>query len=532
MAFAGHCGVTLNLDALAFDAAEDVDAFKRDAEEQLAGRAKDRALAALFNEELGAVLQIRATDRSRVMQVLRDAGLGDCSHVIGHTNPRDELRFTRNNRAVLESKRDHLQRPWAEVTRRMQALRDHPACAREEYDRIIEHGDPGLSFALTYDPSEVFIATGARPRIAVLREQGVNGHVEMAAAFDRAGFEAVDVHMTELIAGRVSLEGFKGFAAGGGFSYGDVLGAGQGWAKSILFNGRARGEFERFFARSDTFALGACNGCQMMAALKELIPGARDWPIFLRNRSEQFEARFVMVEITRRAFALLPGHGRQPHADRDRTRRGPRFVRRRARPQRSSPCATSTIGASPPTLIHTTRAAPPPASPASPPPTAASPSSCRIPSASSAPCRCPGHPTLRRGLALDAHVPQRAPLDGMNPRQLVQAWVDAFNRADADALAAFYSEDATNHQVAEAPVSGRAAIRQMFATEFARANMVCIVENIFQDGDWAILEWRDPLGLRGSGFFHVVEGRIRFQRGYWDKLSLLRTHGLPVPKDP
>ena len=299
MAFAGHCGVTLNLDAIAFDPqADDVDAFKRDAEEQLAGRIRDLALAALFSEELGAVLQIRAADRSRVMDALRAAGLGGCAHLIGQLNPRDEIRLTRNNRSVFHGKRDHLQRLWAETTRRMQALRDNPECAREEFDRIIEPNDPGLSYALSYDPKETFVHTGARPRVAVLREQGVNGQVEMAACFDRAGFEAVDVHMTDLIAGRVALDGFKGFAAGGGFSYGDVLGAGQGWAKSILFNARARAEFERFFARSDTFALGACNGCQMMAALKELIPGAGDWPLFLRNRSEQFEARFVLVEIT------------------------------------------------------------------------------------------------------------------------------------------------------------------------------------------------------------------------------------------
>jgi phosphoribosylformylglycinamidine synthase len=306
MAFAGHCGVTLNLDALTFDpAVDDVDAFKRNAEEQLAGRLNDLALAALFNEELGAVLQIRAADRGRAMDVLRRAGLGHCSHLIGQPSARDEIRFTRNNKSVFNNKRDHLQRPWAEVTRRMQALRDNPQCAREEFDRIIEQNDPGLSLSLTYDPketfgdpNEVFVAAGARPRIAVLREQGVNGHVEMAAAFDRAGFESVDVHMTDLIAGRTSLAGFKAFAAGGGFSYGDVLGAGQGWAKTILFNARARREFERFFARPDTFALGACNGCQMLAALKELVPGAADWPIFVRNKSEQFEARFVMVEIT------------------------------------------------------------------------------------------------------------------------------------------------------------------------------------------------------------------------------------------
>jgi phosphoribosylformylglycinamidine synthase len=180
----------------------------------------------------------------------------------------------------------------------MQTLRDNPECARAEYDRIIDGADPGLSFAPSFDVKEVFTAKGARPRVAVLREQGVNGYAEMAACFERAGFEALDVHMTDLIAGRVSLAGFKGFAAGGGFSYGDVLGAGQGWAKTILFNARARSEFEAFFARGDSFALGACNGCQMLAALQELIPGAGDWPLFLRNRSEQFEARLVMVEIT------------------------------------------------------------------------------------------------------------------------------------------------------------------------------------------------------------------------------------------
>jgi phosphoribosylformylglycinamidine synthase len=308
MAFAGHCGVTLNLDALTADAAaDDVDAFKRNADEQLAGRLNDLALAALFNEELGAVLQIRAGDRGRVMDLLRAAGLGDCSHLIGQPNVRDEIRMTRNNRTVFVNKRDHLQRPWAEVTRRMQALRDNPQCAREEYDRIIEANDPGLSVSLTYDPKEVFVAAGARPRIAILREQGVNGHVEMAAAFERAGFESLDVHMTDLIAGRVSLAAFKGFAAGGGFSYGDVLGAGQGWAKTILFNARARSEFEQFFARRDTFALGACNGCQMLAALRELIPGAGDWPLFVRNRSEQFEARFVMVEIQPSASLFFQG---------------------------------------------------------------------------------------------------------------------------------------------------------------------------------------------------------------------------------
>ncbi|HEU5282443.1 MAG TPA: phosphoribosylformylglycinamidine synthase subunit PurQ, partial [Burkholderiales bacterium] len=196
----------------------------------------------------------------------------------------------------------NLQRSWSETTYRMQKLRDNPQCAQEEYDRLLDTGDPGLHARLTYDPSHdvaaPFIATGQRPRIAVLREQGVNGQIEMAAAFDRAGFTAVDVHMTDIIGGRVSLAGFKGIVACGGFSYGDVLGAGEGWAKSILFNAGAREEFEAFFSRGDAFALGVCNGCQMMSNLRALIPGAEHWPHFVRNRAEQFEARFVMVEVT------------------------------------------------------------------------------------------------------------------------------------------------------------------------------------------------------------------------------------------
>ena len=302
MAFAGHCGVTLSLDALAFDAwAEDVDGFRRNGEEQLAGRVRDRAMAALFSEELGAVMQIRAADRQKVMDLLREEGVHAYASLIGFLNDKDEIRFSRNAKFVFAEKRVDLQRAWSETTWRMQTLRDNPDCAKQEYDRVLDASDPGLSVSLTYDPSEdiaaPFIAKGARPKVAILREQGVNGQVEMAAAFHRAGFEAVDVHMTDIIAARVSLAGFAGFAAGGGFSYGDVLGAGQGWAKSILFNPRAREEFEAFFHRGDTFALGVCNGCQMMTALKTLIPGAADWPAFLRNRSEQFEARFVEVEI-------------------------------------------------------------------------------------------------------------------------------------------------------------------------------------------------------------------------------------------
>jgi phosphoribosylformylglycinamidine synthase len=225
-------------------------------------------------------------------------------------NARDEIAFSLNNKPLLAKPRIELQRAWSETTWRMQGLRDNPDCAREEYDRILDASDPGIAFALSYDPAApvgAAVLREPRPRVAILREQGVNSQAEMAAAFHRAGFEAVDVHMSDVIAGRVSLAGFKGFAACGGFSYGDVLGGGQGWAKSILFNATARREFERFFARADTFALGSCNGCQMMAALKGLIPGAGHWPAFLRNRSEQFEARFVMVEIPDSPSILFRG---------------------------------------------------------------------------------------------------------------------------------------------------------------------------------------------------------------------------------
>jgi phosphoribosylformylglycinamidine synthase len=308
MAFAGHCGVTVNLDALMFEqGADDVDGFKRADGEQLAGRIRERALAAMFAEELGAVLQIRAADRTRVMDVFRAFDLGNLCDTVGHLNPRDEVAFMRNAKPLLKEKRVDLQRAWSETSFHMQRLRDNPESAQEEFDRILDVADPGLSFQLTFDAKEAPIKKGNKPRVAVLREQGVNSQVEMAAAFTRAGFEAVDVHMSDIIAGRARLDGYKGLAVCGGFSYGDVLGGGQGWAKSILFNSRARKEFEAFFARSDTFALGSCNGCQMMAALKEIIPGAQHWPVFGGNRSAQFEARFAMVEVIESPSILLRG---------------------------------------------------------------------------------------------------------------------------------------------------------------------------------------------------------------------------------
>jgi phosphoribosylformylglycinamidine synthase len=298
MAFAGRTGITINLDLLAYDAAaQDVDGGER-RPELMVGRDLERVLAALFAEELGAVIQIRASERSKALGAL--AGLP--VQVIGTLNPRDEVRLVRNAKTLFAAPRVELERVWSEVTFRMQQLRDNPESAKEEFDRVLDRGDPGLSASLSFDPADdiagPFVATGARPKIAILREQGVNGQAEMAAAFDRAGFEAHDVHMSDILAGRVSLSGFKGFAAGGGFSYGDVLGAGAGWAKAILFNARVRDEFSAFFERGDSFALGACNGCQMMSNLRELIPGAKGWPRFMRNRSEQFEARFVMVEVT------------------------------------------------------------------------------------------------------------------------------------------------------------------------------------------------------------------------------------------
>ncbi len=352
MAFAGRCGLTVNLDELVFDArADDVDGFKRGDAEQLAGRVRERALQALFAEELGAVLQIRAADRPKVMALLRERGLAGVTSILGHLNARDEILFTRNARPLFTEARVDLQRAWSETSYRMQQLRDNPDCAQEAYDGILDAQDPGLSVQIGFEIRRP--AFKARPRVAILREQGVNSQVEMAAAFDRAGFEAVDVHMSDVIAGRVTLEGFKGLAACGGFSYGDVLGGGQGWAKSILFNRRARAQFEAFFQRADSFALGSCNGCQMMAALKEIIPGAQHWPVFGGNRSAQFEARFALVEVVESPSILFQGmagsripiataHGEghaqfDSDADRERAAVALRFVDHRGRPTETYP---------------------------------------------------------------------------------------------------------------------------------------------------------------------------------------------------
>lgn len=288
MAFAGHCGMEADIATLGSD-----------------------HLAALFNEELGAVIQVRAADREAVEKTLADHGLADCVHFLGKAVMGDRFTLTADKHTVFSESRTTLRMWWAETTWQMQRLRDNPECADQEHEAKANDNDPGLNVKLSFDIKEdiaaPFIAKGARPKVAVLREQGVNSHVEMAAAFHRAGFDAIDVHMSDLLAGRRALEDFQALVACGGFSYGDVLGAGEGWAKSILFNSRVRDEFETFFHRPQTLALGVCNGCQMMSNLRELIPGSDLWPRFVRNHSDRFEARFSLVEVTSSPSLLLQG---------------------------------------------------------------------------------------------------------------------------------------------------------------------------------------------------------------------------------
>jgi phosphoribosylformylglycinamidine synthase len=266
---------------------------------------------ALFSEELGAVIQISKTDQHEVLQHLSDAGLGSASTVLGSPVEGGKISIGSNESGLIDANRVDLHRAWSETTWRMQALRDNPDCAQEEYDRILDSKDPGLAIELSYDLAEdiaaPYINAGIRPAIAILREQGVNGHLEMAAAFDRAGFRAVDVTMSDLVSGAAKLSNYRGLVACGGFSFGDVLGAGEGWAKSILYNNALRDQFEAWFSREEVFSLGVCNGCQMMSALKDIIPGAAHWPRFVRNRSEQFEARFVLTEILPSPSVLLAG---------------------------------------------------------------------------------------------------------------------------------------------------------------------------------------------------------------------------------
>jgi phosphoribosylformylglycinamidine synthase len=303
MAFAGHCGLDLDVDELCLEQIrhEVEDEGLPEPELLTESDVSQRIFNVLFNEEAGAVMQVRRNDTQAVMQAFMAAELRGEFHVIGQINSNDRLRIRRGGQAFFDEARTDLQRAWARTSYEMAKLRDNPACAEQEFAAQLESADPGLRFELSFDVkadiAAPFIANGKRPRIAVLREQGVNGQVEMAAAFDAAGFAAVDVHMSDILSGRVSLGDFTGLAACGGFSYGDVLGAGGGWAKSILFNSRARDQFAAFFQRADSFALGVCNGCQMMSQLHELIPGADAWPRFERNLSEQFEARFAQVEV-------------------------------------------------------------------------------------------------------------------------------------------------------------------------------------------------------------------------------------------
>ena len=264
------------------------------------------ALRMLFSEELGAVVQVKNRDVAHVLQMATDAGLKSVQK-IATLNQTGMIEIVQDSTTLFSDGGVNLQRIWSETTYQMQKLRDNPVCAQLEFNRLLDATDPGLHVKLTYDQNASPAMMRTRPRIAILREQGVNGQVEMAAAFDRAGFAAVDVHMSDVISGRIKLSDFKGVAACGGFSYGDVLGAGEGWAKSILFNPRARDEFEAFFKRDDTFALGVCNGCQMMSNLHEIIPGAENWAHFSRNQSEQFEARFVMVEVQPSPSILFEG---------------------------------------------------------------------------------------------------------------------------------------------------------------------------------------------------------------------------------
>nr|HRK57159.1 phosphoribosylformylglycinamidine synthase [Burkholderiaceae bacterium] len=311
MAFAGHCGVSLNIDMLAIDAqAADWGDYKI-RPEQVQVRRFEAIVAALFNEELGFVMQVRSEHRDAVMQRLRAAGLGAITHAIGTLNAQDHIDIWCDAKVVYRQARSQLQQAWSEVSWRIARLRDREQDADAEYARVSDERDTGLFMRLSFDPSQdvaaPFIATGQRPRIAIVREQGVNSQYEMASAFDRAGFSAIDVHMTDLIAGHVRLDDFKGLAACGGFSYGDVLGGGGGWAKTILLNARLKDQFTAFFARPDSFALGVCNGCQMMSQLSAIIPGAEHWPRFVTNRSEQFEGRLVMVEITESPSLFFEG---------------------------------------------------------------------------------------------------------------------------------------------------------------------------------------------------------------------------------
>jgi phosphoribosylformylglycinamidine synthase len=333
MAFAGHVGVALNVDMLVTEG-DGISDSRMDSGEaknwvgQISGRRNELTLKALFNEELGALLQVRTADRNAVMQVLREHSLSACSHVVGNTRPATsqiqmgvgEVQVWRDAKSIFGAKLADLHQVWDATSWKICQLRDNPACADAEHAAAGESTDPGMhvympiqALALIEQAQATIKSVSSpalvltRPRVAVLREQGVNSHVEMAYAFTEAGFEAFDVHMTDLQSGRANLADFKGVVACGGFSYGDTLGAGIGWARSITFNPVLADQFNAFFGRVDTFGLGVCNGCQMFAELAEIIPGAAEWPRFTTNHSERFEARLSMVEVLESPSLFFPG---------------------------------------------------------------------------------------------------------------------------------------------------------------------------------------------------------------------------------
>jgi phosphoribosylformylglycinamidine synthase len=286
MMFAGRCGADVSVDGIA--------------------KSESDVLPALFNEELGAVFQIRAGDKTKFNKCFATCGPPpDLIKTIGYirSTPKQSLTIRYKSTILIDLNRAEMQQWWSSTSFEMQKLRDNSACAKSEFAALLDLKDPGISYKLQFDPADVSLPVMitlkglvTRPQVAILREQGVNGHAEMAFAFRAAGFDAIDVHMSDILDG-FPLDSFRGLAACGGFSYGDVLGAGQGWAKSILMHDAARKTFETFFKRPDTFSFGVCNGCQMLTRLKELIPGAKHWPTFVENTSQQFEARYSMVNI-------------------------------------------------------------------------------------------------------------------------------------------------------------------------------------------------------------------------------------------
>ena len=312
MAFASHVGISLNVDMLVLDKDHESDfGDAKNWAQQVSGRRNDLTLRALFNEELGALVQVRRSDRDAVLATLKAHDLYACSHVVGKPNMTGQVEVWRDAKKIFDVPRHVLQKLWQSTSWQIARLRDNPACADSENNLIDQLSDVGMQPQLTFDPSEdvaaPYIAKGIKPKVAILREQGVNSHLEMAYAMDWAGFSSYDIHMSDLIAGRINLKDFQGLVACGGFSYGDVLGAGEGWAKSILFNSAIKDQFQTYFNRSDTFGLGVCNGCQMMSNLASIIPGAETWSKFTRNQSEQYEARLVMVEVPKSPSIFLQG---------------------------------------------------------------------------------------------------------------------------------------------------------------------------------------------------------------------------------